>query len=268
MLTTQSRIDSVLNASAIGVSIPKVVNFELRQLKISSMDTYPNLPVIRLGKKIERVFSFLIQNSSNYSVLKENIQVIDQKITIGEFDFIIENNETKEISHLEIVYKFYLYDPNQSAIELERWIGPNRKDSFIEKFEKLKLKQFPLLYHPKTARVLNDLDINSMQQKLCFMASLFVPFSLLNQPIASINNSSIIGYWLTFNEFNSISQTDNEYFLPKKQDWGIAPNVNSTWYSGSEIRVELYECLDRHFSPLLWIKTTESTYEQCFIVWW
>lgn len=268
MLRKQSRIDSVLQSSIIGVTVPGVTNFELKQLNLAGVLNYPDLPTIRLGKQIERVFSFLIQNSLNYSILKENIQIIDDKITIGELDFIIRNKDTSVVSHLEIVYKFYLYDSNNSEIELEKWIGPNRKDSFVEKFDKLKSKQFPLLYKSKTVNVLSDLNISEMTQKLCFMASLFVPLSLWNTPIAIINNSAIVGYWLCFSDFETRLESNHHYYLPKKQEWGIAPQNNSEWYSFSEISKEINESLNREFAPLVWIKKDELLHEQCFIVWW
>jgi hypothetical protein len=268
MLTKQARVESILKSSNMGVTISGVTNFELNQLNISDVSSYPDLPMIRLGKQIERVFSFLIQNSSNYSILKENIQIIDGKITIGELDFIIKSNETSEVSHLEIVYKFYLYDPNNSEIELEKWIGPNRKDSFIEKFDKLKSKQFPLLYKSKTVDVLNDLDLSKMSQQLCFMASLFVPFSMLDKSVSIINNSAIVGYWLTLIDFKIHAKSNAQYYLPKKQEWGIAPHHNSEWYSFSEVSELINESLSREFSPLIWIKRSDLRYEQCFIVWW
>jgi len=268
MLSLRSRIDSVLYASTIGVTIKGVTNFELNSLKNITLNDYLELPNIRLGKQIERVFSSLIESSSNYSILKENIQIIDDKVTIGELDFIIKNNDTNVISNLEIVYKFYLYDPNYSSIELERWIGPNRKDSFIEKFNKLKSQQFALLYKPKTAVALNDLDIKLVRQKLCFMASLFVPHSLMNTNIPEINNSAIVGYWLSFNDFCKRAELGSQYYLPQKQEWGITPESNTEWYSFSEIRLLIIDSLNREFSPLCWIKKSDSSFEQCFIVWW
>jgi hypothetical protein len=268
MLTKESRIESVLKSSNIGVTIPCITSFELHQLNISDVSNCPDLPTIRLGKQIERVFSFLINRSLNYSILKENIQIIDGKITIGELDFIIKNNENSEVSHLEIVYKFYVYDPNNSETELDKWIGPNRKDSFIEKFDKLKSKQFPLLYKSKTADVLNDLDISKVSQKLCFMASLFVPFSMLDKSVSIINNSAIVGYWLTLNDFKIHAKSNAQYYLPKKQEWGIAPHHNSEWHSFSEVSELINESLSREFSPLVWIKTSALVYKQCFIVWW
>ena len=39
-----------------------------------------------------------------------------------------------KILHLELVYKFYLYDKNLGEKEIERWIGPNRSDSLLEKY--------------------------------------------------------------------------------------------------------------------------------------
>ena len=44
--------------------------------------------------------------------------------------------------HLEIVYKFYLYDNTIGTSEIDHWIGPNRNDSLREKLEKLKSKRF------------------------------------------------------------------------------------------------------------------------------
>jgi hypothetical protein len=44
---------------------------------------------IRLGHLVEKIVAELIA-STNYKVLYENIQVIEDKKTIGEIDFIIE----------------------------------------------------------------------------------------------------------------------------------------------------------------------------------
>ena len=268
MLTVKSRIESIIHTSTIGITIPNVKTLELADLNGAEIQNLPDLPNLRLGKQIERIFALLIDNSTNYSILKENVQVIENKVTVGEIDFIIQNNLTKQISHLEIVYKFYLYDPNQSTNELEKWIGPNRKDSFIEKFEKLKLKQFPLLFKPQTKPYLDEYTIQNMAQKLCFMANLFVPLSMLDQQFSHINNSAISGYWLTYRNFISQDHKKQHFYLPKKQHWGIEPQFNSEWFSYSDIILQIDDTLERQFSPLCWIKINESTFEQCFIVWW
>jgi hypothetical protein len=46
--------------------------------------------------------------------LYENIQVIEDKKTIGEIDFLLKKN-TKQVIHMELAYKFYLFDPSISS---------------------------------------------------------------------------------------------------------------------------------------------------------
>lgn len=268
MLNSQVRIKSIKTAKTIGVSIDNIRNFELNSLEGVGRGVDLVIPNVRLGKQVERVFSLLINSSESHKVVKENIQIIDGKITVGELDFIIKNVKTGVLSHLEIVYKFYLYDPKYSNIELEKWIGPNRKDSFIEKFQKLRLKQFPLLFKPITSEILSDVDIFEMKQELCFMASLFVPFSLTNSHLPHVNNEAIVGYWLALDEFNAIIDSSWKYCLPQKSEWGIEPRNNEEWFDYYRIKDEVLASLKRNFSPLVWIKKDEVIHEQCFIVWW
>ena len=106
---------------------------------------------------VEKIISELIKSSNNYKVLYENIQIIEGKKTIGEIDFFIKNTTTKRLIHMELAYKFYLYDPKISSEQLNNWIGPNRNDSLKYKLEKLQKKQFPLLYHNSAKSKLNNI---------------------------------------------------------------------------------------------------------------
>ena len=78
-------------------------------------------------------------------ILAENVQIQNEKTTVGEIDCILTT--AKKPVHLEIIYKFYLYDKSVGTNELEHWIGPNRRDSLVSKLNKLKDKQLPLLYN-------------------------------------------------------------------------------------------------------------------------
>jgi hypothetical protein len=268
MENMKHRIDSVLNSKLIGVSIDGISNFDCSELKNVSVDTITITENLRLGKQVERIFSALISSSSNYEIIEENIQIVDEKITIGEFDFILKNTETDKVFHLELVYKFYIYDPNQSDKELEKWIGPNRKDSFIEKFTKLEQKQFPLLQHPITKSQLLHLNIDEIEQKLCFMASLFVPYQKIGDVFPVINNKAIVGYWLTLNQFERINTETFQFYLPQKKEWGMSPKHHNNWESLELTISKIKESHTREFSPLCWIKKDANTFEQCFIVWW
>ena len=130
----------------------------LPQIKLNKQNiNSTNLAVkqkLRLGHLVERFVSHELHYSKNIEVLAENIQIKQEKVTIGEIDCLLKYKQTP--IHLEISYKFYLYDESVGASELEHWIGPNRKDSLIEKITKLKTKQLPLLYKPAAEQLLKQ----------------------------------------------------------------------------------------------------------------
>ena len=62
----------------------------------------------RLGKLVEQfVFAQLNVHPNIHKVI-QNIQIIENKITLGELDCLFQY--LNEYVHLEIVYKFYVYD--------------------------------------------------------------------------------------------------------------------------------------------------------------
>jgi len=123
-------------------NIIDIQSFEILQEDISyekfknfKLDNHPPL-----GKRVEYFFEFYINNSKKYILLDKNIQIINNKITLGEFDFIIQDILTKEIFHIELVYKYYLYKQNEEN-EVLRYVGVNNHDILEERLNKLKLKQ-------------------------------------------------------------------------------------------------------------------------------
>src|SRR5690606_30252079 len=124
----------------------------------------------RLGMYVEQVMFQALQNDPSIEIIDKNVQIIEDNITIGEIDCLFK--EKGVYTHLEIVYKFYLLDLAISNDELECWIGPNRKDSLIEKLNKLRDKQFPLLYHQRTRNALNQHNLvpDQFNQKVSFKA--------------------------------------------------------------------------------------------------
>ncbi len=234
-----------------------------------------NLPELRvpanlvLGKRIERYFKFFIKNFSEEKVLAENIQIISNKITLGELDFILKNENTGKTSHIEVVYKFYLYEPDFKK-EAERWIGPNRKDSLVKKISKLKNKQFPLLYRKETEPLLKRLNITleEIEQKVLFKANLFVPFSMLENDFPLINNECIRGYWIRFPDFSESSFGNFQFLSPKKPDWPTDPKYNTQWVPFGKIIPEIQQLVQQEKSPLVWIKINATEFARIFIVWW
>jgi hypothetical protein len=100
--------------------------FDLQQFHIKNISTSTfegEIPkYLRLGKRVERFVAHQLKQNITISILAENVQIQEEKITVGEIDFIIKEDQNP--IHLEIVYKFYLYDETTGKTAIEQFIGP------------------------------------------------------------------------------------------------------------------------------------------------
>lgn len=265
-MNNKVRIASILRTESLDTSVSNLISFHLSDLILDNNLEFELAQNVRLGHLAEKVVSGLIKSSSNYKVLYENIQVIEEKTTIGEIDFILENLISKQLIHVELAYKFYLFDPNISTEAVNNWIGPNRNDSLIDRLEKLKKKQFPLLHHKAAKTVLNNIDIDEVSQALCLLVSLFIPYEYKGS-FNPVYKKAIKGYYLNFENFSALNNAEKTYHIPSKKEWGIEPSENNTWthYNGIEEQIKTH--LKEKQAPLIWQKIKDS-YIAFFIVWW
>jgi hypothetical protein len=263
---TSARITSILNAKSLDFSITDFSTFSLSRLKLSSKPVFDLPTNLRLGHLAERVVSGLINASSNYELLHENIQLIENKKTIGELDFILREIESQQLIHLELAYKFYLFDPSISADQVNNWIGPNRNDSLKEKLAKLKNKQFPLLHHPCTKATLQDIFPSDVSQALCFLISLFIPYEFKSK-LAPEYEKAVKGYYLNFNKFLALDDSEKTYYIPAKKEWGIAASENSIWNEFKEVKEQLKTAINEKQAVLIWQKAG-AVYSEIFVIWW
>ncbi|MGB3750988.1 MAG: DUF1853 family protein, partial [Arcobacteraceae bacterium] len=209
------------------LDINEIDDFDFTKLNITQNLT--------LGKRVERFFEFYIMQSQNYELVKNNIQIIHNKHTLGELDFVIYDKTAQKYLHIEHIYKFYLYD-DSIVNEIDRYIGPNRNDTFDRKLEKLINKQLPLLYKEETKEYLQDINIDEVEQKVCFKGKIYLPLDFLETDIPIINDACISGFYLNYEEFISKERFQSlEYFLPEKFDWVCHPDTNKKWYSFNDI---------------------------------
>ena len=265
-MKTKSRITSILNATSLDSSITGFPTFNLSELNLVT-DLELQLPTnLRLGHLAEHIVSELIKTSTNYIVLYENVQLMEDKTTIGEIDFIIKDKITKQLIHMELAYKFYLFDPTISLEPTGNWIGPNRNDSLKKKLEKLKIKQFPLLYHKCVKSTFNNIEINEVFQALCLLASLYIPYEYK----ASFNpnyQKAIKGYYVNIEMFIRLHNNSKTYFTPPKLDWGMDPSENKIWIDLNNIKNYIHTSMKEKQALLCWQKYKES-YSAFFVVWW
>lgn len=219
----------------------------------------------RLGKRVEQFVVFQFEQEG-IPVITSNLQIQNGKETIGEIDTIIE--EDNQLIHLEICYKFYLYDPTITGNETSKWIGPNRRDSLDLKLEKLQTKQFPLLQNDITKRQLSKLDINaeSITQKVLFKSQLFLPADTVFNNKLPINENCIEGFYYALENLEQFH--DCKFFIPQKPDWLMKPQTHINWLNYSEFRIKVGVYLDKKNAPLCWIKKPSGALEKIVVVWW
>lgn len=265
-MNTKSRIESIVNAYSLDESITGIPAFHLSQLNLTAIPEFPLPTNVRLGHLAEKVVSELVKSSTNYDVLYENVQLIQDKNTVGEVDFILENVQTHEIIHLEVAYKFYLFDPSISSEPVYNWMGPNWNDSLIGKLEKLKTKQFPLLYHNCAKLLFRTIDIDQVSQRLCLMTSLFIPYNY-KENFSSDIEKAIKGYYVNLETFINLDNATKTYYLPSKKEWGMDPSQNETWIDFYGAENQIKSSIDQKQALLCWQKQ-KDTYLAFFIVWW
>jgi hypothetical protein len=265
-INNTARITSLLKAKSLETQITGIPTLQLSELEISKLPEIHLPENRRLGHLAEHIVSELIKASENYRMLYENLQIIQDKQTIGELDFIIQHTSTQKIIHVELAYKFYLYDPTLATESIKNWIGPNRKDALHEKIEKLQQKQFPLLYHEATQAKLPEIDLKNISQQLCLIAYLFLPYHH-QIPLESDFQEAVQGYYMNFETFATLHQAEKTYYIPPKKAWGIDPATHTTWSTFETIKEEITQKLAQKHAPMCWVKH-HNTFEIIFIVWW
>ncbi|WP_372937907.1 DUF1853 family protein [Seonamhaeicola sp.] len=243
--------------------------FNLQQFEIETQFSKIDIEVdetLRLGKYIERFVSFELLQQPDTSIIAENIQIQKDKITLGELDcLLLKNNQP---IHLEIIYKFYLFDATVGSTEIEHFIGPNRKDSLIEKLSKLKYKQLPLLYSKACKPYLDYLGFNleTISQQVYFKAQLFLPYNNQNIKLKTLNNKCISGCYISINNISKFK--DCKFYIPNKKDWLITPHPNVSWLNYIAFSTLALEYLELKYSTLFWLKFKNGIIKKMFLVWW
>ena len=247
------------NDELFGIQQYAVTNSKVMTIKSQNVH-------IRLGLLVEQFVFDCLNVNKDIKIIATNIQVIEDKKTLGELDCLIIDH--KKLIHLEVAYKFYLYDPTITGSELDKWIGPNRKDSLKQKLNKLKSNQMPLLHHPKTKEIIKGLDYDSDMfiQKSHFKGQLFLPFGETSEDVYPLNKACIYGYYITLKQLVYFNKSS--FYIPSKLDWLIEPHDNVSWRDIDDFTSLLMTSLNAYRSPMCWIKDEYNKIQKIFIVFW
>ena len=246
-----------------------VSQFHMPTLNDLSIEMEPFARNLRLGHQMELAFKALIQASPQYELLLSNILIEEGKQRLGELDFLVREKYSGQITHVELAYKFYIINPDISE-PIHRLMGPNKRDMFRTKLDKLKSKQFPLLYHHTLTSHWEALEIEStaINQAACFKAQLFKPYGEATIHIRPLNTACLSGEWIRFDDFNQKDFSKWQFYIPRKLQWVIAPQENVGWMNHFEALMEINLRMLKENAPMVWAKQPDGTIEKWFVVWW
>ncbi|MFW1676401.1 DUF1853 family protein [Pontibacter sp. JAM-7] len=166
----------------------------------------------RLGFYYENIVEFIFNKSSQITVFKRNIQVKKDKITLGEFDFIGQQNQ--QIFHLECAVKFYLRVGKGD--QLSDYIGPGKTDRLDKKYLRLLEHQLPLAKHRAAKDLLQQLNLIPQRQRLLLQGYLFHPWQegCPEQLAPEINPAHLQGWWLRQASASTLWQDTQLQLMP------------------------------------------------------
>lgn len=221
----------------------------------------------RLGHLAEAFLRFQLQRQENIKILENNVQIQTRyRRTVGELDFLLKYKN--QFCHLENVYKFYLYDTKKNGNELDKLIGPNKRDWLMKKLEKLKRHQLPLIFRKECEYLFKKYHVEpiDVKQFVCFKAQLFLPFGMSENKFAVINKECIKGFYLKINELERYKTA--KFFLPDKHHWFSEPHMGVKWLTLEKTLPKITAFLVDSYSPMCWIKKQNGELSKCFVVWW
>jgi len=243
--------------------------FEFPEIDLSSFQPEPIPDRIRLGHQMEHVFKQLVAHSPDYEILLHNLSVKDGNRTLGEIDFVLRNVQTAQLIHIELTYKFYIINPEISE-PIHQLMGPNRRDMFFTKMEKIKNDQFQLLHTEEGVKALhnNNIDATKVSHKTCYKAQLFEPYGGNQVAIRPLNTACFKGYWLRFADFKTADFKTYTFYIPFKSQWVIEPHEHVQWSNHFETLMDINLRMLKENAPMVWMKKSTTEFEKFFVVWW
>ncbi|GAB5418915.1 MAG: hypothetical protein Crog4KO_01040 [Crocinitomicaceae bacterium] len=244
----------------------------LNGMKQFAVDDFPTPSLQKLGKPNMRLGQLAEHFAFDYwaqtpelTLFAQNLQIQGENETLGEIDAILQYRES--YYHIEMAFKVYLYDDQIGTKSLEHWIGPNRKDSLVDKLNRTKTHQLPLLHRQETKRALHEIidPLEPIHSRVWLKALLFVPHSR-NVDVSLLNPDCVAGFYVSREEFTEFA--DYKYYLPSKQEWMMLPHTSVEWLDLEAITKEVDVLHERQFSPMIWLKNGKGELQRMFVVWY
>ncbi len=140
-LFSQALLESLRQAPLLVEDLPEACSWA-NPLGVEANGTVLNFEQ-KLGHLYEDALELLIRGCGGLQLLAKNLQIADASgRTLGEMDFLIRNLESGEVFQLELAVKFYLAFLDTAGVE--RYPGPDPRDNWINKLNRMRERQLRL----------------------------------------------------------------------------------------------------------------------------
>jgi len=217
---TQALLESLRSAPLLVDDLPEAVCFD-RSKFFSAVKVEPTLPVPelnfsqKLGHLYEDALAHVLSSASDLDLLGQSVQIFDDnKITIGELDFILKDLVHKEFVHLEIAVKFYLIDYENGK---PNYPGPDPRDNWLNKLARMREHQLQLVKLDYTKRcLLEKYGVDEVVTKHLIYGKLFDHYKADQKPCPpSMRADCQREVWMYLREWEAEFEVNHVKVVPK-----------------------------------------------------
>ncbi len=256
----------------------RLLNKEEEKVKLFKWLQKANLKM--LGPYFEALWSYYLENLAPTKIVAKNLQVRNEKATVGEFDFIYRDNKTDAFHHLEVAVKYYLgvksldKSIEEDCSDMAAWIGPNKNDRLDKKFIKLRDYQSKLSLNESARPILKALGVDRVEPEICLLGYLFYPFDKDMPPPKHSHPSHNKGLWLTHSKIIEIAKDRNNHFVDnlywrvlEKPFWLSQEVVEGECYfDEKEIYQKISEMFEIKRRPVLCSTYSKNDHSQKYVL--
>ena len=214
----------------------------------------------RVGFYYEALVSFLLKNFPHVNLIAEHLQLQHQGKTLGEIDFIYEDETAKHIIHLETAVKFYLGSPAwlDSQTPYKHWLGPMVKDRLDIKTQHLinhqtRISQSPTFYEMAKEKQLTVPN----RREVLMQGYLFThPDNPLEYPYPMENTDDTqqtVAFWIKEEEIKTHLNNEESFLILRKPFW-LSPfhdKANNTLLTRDELQKKIQSLNEEWNRPVL-----------------
>lgn len=226
-----------INSPSLIVDGPVVDPVDPRQVDAQHLAAYlDDFSGHRVGRYFERLVLYWLQHLRGVEIVAQSLQIRDGKRTIGEIDLLFRDEQGR-LTHWEIAVKFYLHVTHAHALG-SHYIGPNIRDTFERKMERLFTEQLP-----RSKRDFPDVEVRQAFVK----GRMFYPphEAVLDATPKYLSPEHLRSVWIRAAEVAALDDGgDVAYRILKKPDWlskQLARRGDSDLLSSRELTEHLRE---------------------------